>query len=140
MKKWPFLFFALFFGQMLAAQDLVYKPKNPAFGGDTFNYQWLLSGAQAQDTYDDPSSSSLFSTAGSSTSTLDDFTKSLNRLLLSQISQELITSQFGEGGLKPGSYTIGNFNINVGSATDGVVIDITDLSSGQVTQVVIPFF
>jgi curli production assembly/transport component CsgF len=21
----------------------VYKPKNPAFGGDTFNYQWLAS-------------------------------------------------------------------------------------------------
>jgi curli production assembly/transport component CsgF len=23
------------------AQDLVYKPKNPAFG-DTFNYQWMI--------------------------------------------------------------------------------------------------
>ena len=30
------------------AQDLVYKPKNPAFGGDTFNYQWLLSSAESQ--------------------------------------------------------------------------------------------
>ena len=139
MKKLTFLFFALFWGQMLFGQDLVYKPKNPAFGGDTFNYQWLLSGAQAQDTYKDKSSTTLFTTS-SSTSTLDDFTKSLNRLLLSQISQQLITSQFGEGGLKPGSYTIGNFNINVGSATDGVVIDITDLSNGQATQVVIPFF
>ncbi len=139
MKKLSFLLPALFFGQLLLGQDLVYKPKNPAFGGDTFNYQWLLSGAQAQDTYKDPTpTSSLLGT--SSTSQLDDFTKSLNRLLLSQVSQQIISSQFGESGLKPGSYTIGNFNINVGSATDGVVIDITDLSNGQATQVVIPFF
>lgn len=139
MKKLSFLLFVLMFGKTMIAQDLVYKPKNPAFGGDTFNYQWLLSGAQAQDTYKDKTTTSLLSTS-SSTSTLDDFTKSLNRLLLSQISQQLITSQFGEGGLQPGSYTIGNFNINVGSATDGVVIDISDLSNGQSTQVVIPFF
>ena len=30
------------------SQDLVYKPKNPAFGGDTFNYNWLLSSAESQ--------------------------------------------------------------------------------------------
>ena len=36
------------------AQDFVYTPKNPAFGGNTFNYQWLLSSAQAQDTYKSP--------------------------------------------------------------------------------------
>lgn len=139
MKKLSFLFFALLFGKMLVGQDLIYKPKNPAFGGDTFNYQWLLSGAQAQDTYKDPNST-LSSFGTTSTSTLDDFTKSLNRLLLSQISQELISSQFGEDGLQPGSYTIGNFNINVGSASDGILIDIADLTTGQTTQVVIPFF
>ena len=33
------------------AQDLVYKPINPAFGGDTFNYQWLLSSAEAQNKF-----------------------------------------------------------------------------------------
>ena len=34
-----------------AAQDFVYEPKNPAFGGgNTFNYSWLLSAATAQNT------------------------------------------------------------------------------------------
>ena len=33
------------------AQAFVYTPRNPAFGGNTFNYQWMLSGAAAQDTY-----------------------------------------------------------------------------------------
>ena len=36
------------------AQDLIYQPRNPAFGGDTFNYQWLQSSAQAQDKLKDP--------------------------------------------------------------------------------------
>ena len=35
------------------AQELVYRPKNPAFGGDTFNYQWLLSSAEAQNKFTD---------------------------------------------------------------------------------------
>ena len=35
------------------AQDFVYKPVNPAFGGDTFNYNWLLSSANAQNQYED---------------------------------------------------------------------------------------
>ena len=38
----------------LYSQDLVYKPKNPAFGGDTFNYQWMLSSAESQNFYKDP--------------------------------------------------------------------------------------
>ena len=38
----------------LRAQGLTYRPNNPAFGGNTFNYQWLLSSAQAQDTHKDP--------------------------------------------------------------------------------------
>jgi hypothetical protein len=37
----------LLFGPAFS-QQLVYRPINPAFGGDTFNYQWLLSFAQAQ--------------------------------------------------------------------------------------------
>lgn len=129
-----------FFAFALEAQDLTYKPKNPAFGGDTFNYNWLLSSAQAQDTYKDPEATSLTNRANAGSTTLSDFTTTLNRLLLSQISQQLINSQFGEDGLKPGIYTLGNFTINVGPSSDGIVIDISDLTNGQTTQVVIPFF
>jgi curli production assembly/transport component CsgF len=34
---------------------LVYKPRNPAFGGDTFNYQWLMSSAENQNKFKDKS-------------------------------------------------------------------------------------
>ena len=36
------------------AQQLVYKPVNPMFGGDTFNYQFLLQSAQSQNSFSDP--------------------------------------------------------------------------------------
>ncbi len=44
----------------LRAQGLTYRPNNPAFGGNTFNYQWMLSSAQAQDTHKDPTAKSYY--------------------------------------------------------------------------------
>ncbi len=143
MKKcvYPFLFASLlwgFFAPAVQAQDLVYKPANPAFGGETFNYNWLLAQAQAQDLITDPAAQE--NGASSSQLGLDDFTSSLNRQLLSQLSRELITNQFGENGLEDGQYTVGNFSIDVFSTIEGLNITITDINLGEQTQIVIPFF
>ena len=35
-------------GYVSMGQQLTYEPINPAFGGDTFNYNWLISSANAQ--------------------------------------------------------------------------------------------
>ncbi|MFK7810425.1 MAG: curli production assembly/transport component CsgF [Saprospiraceae bacterium] len=120
----------------LEAQDLVYKPKNPAFGGDTFNYNWLLSSAQVQDLTEEEERS----TNSSSSSSLDFFTESLNRQLLSQLSRELVVNQFGEDGLEEGLYTVGDFQIDIGSNQEGLSISIIDIVTGDQTQIVIPFF
>ncbi|MEL6923243.1 MAG: curli production assembly/transport component CsgF [Bacteroidota bacterium] len=139
MKKLILLFFICFgFHQMSQAQDLVYRPVNPAFGGDTFNYQWLLSSASEQDLLQDPRTQT---TPGfNQGNQLDDFTNSLNRQLLSQLSRQLVSSQFGEEGLQEGSYSIGSFDINVENVNEGVSIIINDLSTGGQTQIIIPFF
>jgi curli production assembly/transport component CsgF len=120
----------------LQAQDFVYRPKNPAFGGDTFNYNWLLSSAQSQDLTVDtrPSRSSSQGTSA------EDFAASLNRLLLSQLSRQLITTQFGEDGLQDGVYTLGDFQVDVASTLEGLTITIFDQVKGEQTQIVIPFF
>jgi len=97
-------------GTFCTAQDLVYKPVNPAFGGETFNYQWMLSSAQVQNLIEEPEEESFSFNRNSS---LEDFAENLNRQLLSQISRQLATSQFGEGNLEEGSYTVGNFQIEV---------------------------
>lgn len=130
------LMIGFIFPSALEAQDLVYKPKNPAFGGDTFNYNWLLSSAQVQDLTEEEDRS----TGSSSTSSLDFFTESLNRQLLSQLSRELVVNQFGEDGLEEGLYTVGDFQIDIGSNQEGLSISIIDIVTGDQTQIVIPFF
>ncbi len=117
----------------LSAQDFVYKPVNPAFGGDTFNYNWLLNSAQVQDNTEAED-------LGSSGGSLDFFTESLNRQLLNQLSRELVTSQFGEEGLTDGVYTVGDFQIDIASTFDGLSISIIDAGTGEQTQIIIPYF
>jgi len=131
-----FILFCILPTTGLLSQDLVYKPKNPAFGGETFNYQWLLNSAQVQDDTEDTDAI----IRSSQSSSLDNFSESLNRQLLSQLSRQLVGNQFGENGLEEGSYTIGDFQVDVTSTIEGLSITIFDSSVGEQTQIVIPFF
>lgn len=124
----------------LAAQDFVYKPKNPAFGGDTFNYNWLLSSATAQDLTTDPEATLRSSLFEDDQSELDRFTESLNRQILGQLSRSLVNAQFGENGLEQGSYSIGDYDITVEDIGEGLSITIFDASTGSETQIIIPYY
>lgn len=137
MKKLLVLTCLIGFGfGTLQAQDLVYKPKNPAFGGETFNYQWLQSSATAQDRTGEEREQQRFGGG----SDLDDFTESINRQILNELSRQLVTSQFGEGGLQDGSYAFGSYNIDVATTLDGIVVTILDGNLGEQTQLVIPYY
>jgi curli production assembly/transport component CsgF len=114
------------------AQDLVYKPRNPAFGGDTFNYQWLASSAESQNKFKEPSS------AASNKTDLEKFTEQLNSQLLSQISRSLYTKQFGSQGLSAGSYTFGSLSVEIYPSAGGLTVDILDTATGEQTRVIIP--
>lgn len=131
------IFICFFTVHQLYGQDFVYKPVNPAFGGETFNYQWMLSSAEAQNLLEQPVDL-LESLDG--VSSLDDFTESLNRQLLNQISRQIATTQFGTDGLEAGSYTVGNFQIDIFESLEGLNVTIFDASAGEQTQIVIPFF
>lgn len=122
----------------LSAQDFVYTPKNPAFGGNTFNYQWMLSSAQAQDTYEAPQDDS--ERYGYSRDPAQDFAESLNRQILSRLSREIIARQFGEEDLEEGTYILGNYQIDIGNSMDGINITIVDNSTGSTTTVSVPYF
>jgi curli production assembly/transport component CsgF len=121
----------------LQAQDMVYEPKNPAFGGVYYNYQWLQSSAEAQNKIADPNApvNSLLNRTP-----LDNFQENLNRQILNQLSRQLVASQFGEDGLEPGSYNIGNYQIDVTESSSGIDIIIVDPSTGDQTRVTIPYF
>ena len=117
---------------LIFGQQFVYKPINPAFGGDTFNYQWLLSSASAHNQFKGTTY------PYGSLSTLDSFTESLNRQLLSQLSQKLFGDQFGTGNLKPGNYTFGSMYIQVTQSDKGLIVRILNTSTGEQSEIIIP--
>ena len=129
-----------FFYSEANSQDFVYKPINPAFGGDTFNYNWLLNSATSQNNTSNPSREDRTSSGNSSNDQLDDFTERLNRQILNQLSRSLFSSQFGSDGLEEGSYSIGNFDISVVDIGEGLSITIFDSSTGSETQIIVPYF
>jgi len=119
------------------AQDLVYQPKNPAFGGNPYNYSWLMSSAQAQNDIKETSSSSY---SPYSSDPLKDFSASLNRQILSQLSRQIVAKQFGEDALSAGTYVLGDYQIEVGDQADGLNITILDNKTGSQTTVSVPYF
>lgn len=133
MKKLVLILVLAFSAQMFS-QQLVYKPRNPNFGGDTFNYQWLLSSAESQNTFEDPNAEDR-----EQLSDLERFTENLNSQLLNLVSRSLFTDQFGsDGQLTPGTYTFGSLSIEIFPSNDGLVISILDIDTGEQTQVIIP--
>ena len=120
----------------LMSQDLKYKPKNPAFGGDTFNYSWLLNSAQAQNNFAEDPNADPFAT-----NLLAEFQNDLNRQILSQLSRSLVGDLFGEDGtLKEGTFEIGSYQIEVINGLNGINIGILDVINGSKTTVTVPYF
>lgn len=120
-------------------QRMAFRFTNPAFGGDTFNYQWMLSSAQAQDTFEDPRNSTT-DRLGLNRDPLTNFSEDLNRQILSRLSSELVTRQFGEDQINEGSYILGDYQIDIGNTGGGLNITITDSRTGASTVVEVPFF
>jgi|LakMenE18May11ns_1017448.scaffolds.fasta_scaffold9026623_1 curli production assembly/transport component CsgF len=129
------VFFLVLFGMSISsnAQDLVYKPKNPAFGGDTFNYQWLLSSAEAQNKFTEADKNPY-----KQKTQLELFKENLNNQLLNQVSNSLFQKQFGNAGITPGSYVFGSMSVDIYPSNLGLVVDILDTDTGEKTQIIIP--
>ena len=115
------------------AQDMVYQPKNPAFGGgNPFNYSWLQASATAQNTIPDPVQATV------AQDPLAQFAANLNQQVLAQLTNRLIASQFGSGAIRPGSYTVGSYQIQVTPGANGISVQVTDTSTGNQTTITIP--
>jgi len=129
-----FLFFALLtFPFLMQSQQLVYKPINPAFGGDTFNYQWLLSSAESQNKFTEDNGLGF-----EQQTELERFTETLNRQLLNSLSQDLFQQEFGEDSLTAGTYVFGSLVVDITPTVNGLAINVLDTSTGDQTQIIIP--
>lgn len=123
MKKLIFLFF-ICFSTYGISQQLVYTPKNPAFGGDPFNYTWLLNSANAQNSFEDPDPLGGFEGLDG----LDGFG-----------NQGF--GQFGQNGQdlpEVGTSRDGNLEYEVYESNEGLVINILDITTGEQTQIIVP--
>ncbi len=129
------LFVALALAQQAQAQQLVYQPMNPAFGGISLNYDWLLRSALAQQDPEEEDVDRFFRDP------LADFQQNLQRQILSQLSREIILNRFGELDLtQEGRFDLGDFIVEITPGLNGVTITVTDVLTGDETVITIPSF
>lgn len=104
-------------------QQLVYAPINPAFvGGNSFNYAWLLNSANSQNSFEDESQFDVFDRLG-------DFGG----------GNGFGNGSFGDDNLPPEGTSIeGDFQYEVFSSSDGLVINVLNIVTGEATQIIIP--
>ncbi len=124
---------ALFFTTLFYSQEIVYKPLNPSFlGGNPYNATWLMSSADAQNDFQEEN------TNPSQKSEMEQFTESLNRQLLNQLSRDLFKQEYGDSPLTVGTYSFGSLVVDISPTAGGLNIDIFDINTGEQTQIIIP--
>jgi curli production assembly/transport component CsgF len=119
-------------GFAASAQELVYTPVNPSFGGDSFNSSHLLGIANAQNDYKDPDSETTGNTQ------IDQFLRQLQSRLLSSLAAQVNDAIFGENPQDSGTITFGDQTITFVRLLDSVALTITDTTTGAVTEISIP--
>ncbi|MBR0552545.1 curli assembly protein CsgF [Sphingomonadaceae bacterium LXI357] len=122
------------FASPAVAQDMVYTPVDPSFGGNPFNSSHLLGIANAQNQFKDPNSTS------NSNSQADIFARQLQSRLLSALSSQIVDAIFGENPQQHGTISFGGQTIVFDRGIDDVTLTITDDNTGEVTTIVIPTF
>lgn len=112
-----------------SAQDLVYEPINPSFGGNPFNSSHLLAIANAQNDYEPDEEED---------SDVDRFVRSLQSRLLSSLSAQVAEAIFGEDASESGRIVFGDQIIEFERTLDGITLTITE-GDGSVTVVTVPY-
>ncbi len=124
---------AAFTSAPASAQDLVYEPINPSFGGNPFNSAHLLGIANAQNDYRDPRASRNSSQA-------DLLTRQLQSRLLSAVSSQIVDAIFGDNPQESGTFQFGDQSIFFQRVGNEVIITITNGITGEVTEIRVPAF
>lgn len=116
-----------------SAQDMVYQPIDPSFGGNPFNSSHLFGIANAQNGYADPNSRTA-------TSQADIFARQLQSRLLSALSSQIVDAIFGENPQESGVISFGGQTITFIRTLSEVTLTIIDNETGEETEIIIPTF
>lgn len=117
------------------AQDLVYQPINPSFGGNPFNSAHLLGVAGAINDYKDPNAK-----ASTGTSQSDLFARQLQSRLLSALSSQITAAIFGDNPQETGNVNFGGQQISWVRSLEAVTVTIVDEATGAETVIEVPTF
>ena len=119
------------FSQAASAQQLVYTPINPSFGGNPFNSAHLLGIANAQNNFKDPS-------ASTSQTPEQQFANQLQSRLLSALSSQVVSTIFGPDAQDSGTIQFGDEEISWVNDLTNTTLTITNTSTGDVTTITVP--
>ena len=115
------------------AQQLVFTPINPTFGGNPFNSSHLLATANAQNQFL-PKTSTY-----SAPTQAQQFASQLQSTILAGVSQQISNAIFGNNPQQSGTISFGGTSVSFQRGLDNVTINITD-PAGATTQIVVPTF
>ncbi|BDC98951.1 curli assembly protein CsgF [Persicobacter psychrovividus] len=125
------------------AQDFVYTPINTSFGGSYLNYSSLLNGANQQNTYTDPKEDAMnqLIEQENPNQKWDDLADGLENRIVDAIQDKILEDYLGEDGkLQEGSFTLGDFNVDIEEGLEGFFVNIEDGRTGGSTRIDVPFF
>ncbi|MEX0779863.1 MAG: curli assembly protein CsgF [Balneolales bacterium] len=113
------------------AQQLIYQPKHPAFGGHPNNASWIQNSAEAQK---DQVERDQFGR-----DPLNEFGVNMQRQILNQLSREIIQDRFSNLDLtEEGRHDLGEYIVEVIPGGSGTNIIVTDPATGGQTTIDIP--
>ena len=114
------------------ASDLVYKPINPNFGGNSFNDGILLGTANAQNKYQDDGRSRA------QQDPTERFVQSLQNRLFSGLARQVEDAIFGENPQDSGTFTVGDQQVSFNRGVEVITLEISNLADGSSTVVEVP--
>lgn len=114
---------------LISAQQLVYHPTNPNFGGNPLNYTGLLASAGAQNPFKDDTSMFKQETL------LEQFSNSVKRQILNKVTRGLTDQLTDVINAGSGTITAGGLVIDVDETLGGSIITIIDTDTGESTQI-----
>lgn len=111
------------------ADELVYTPINPSFGGNPFNSGHLLGVANAQNDYSAPRTKETQA---------EQFVRLLQSRLLSAVASQVSDAIFGDDAQPSGQIVYDNQHVQWETLGDSIRLLITDTTTGAVTEIIIP--
>lgn len=128
----------------VSAQELIYRPVNPSFGGNPMNSSHLMGLANAQRDATARDAGRRFGTPGTDPGTdpgrtnADLFVRQLEGRLMSALAGQVTEAIFGTNPQDSGNVTFGTTTISFERTLEAIRLVIVDTIDGTVTEIVVP--